>query len=113
VLIPALVSAEGGWKGLVVQTLGTALIPGGLLDHRFLIRQMGQLAASPHNIEATAGMEAVLVEIAKRFVDKKTQTLSSLTGTGKEAIEGYWKEMESLRKGAQRWVPTGTLVPAG
>jgi DNA-binding transcriptional ArsR family regulator len=47
--------------------------------------------------------EAGLVEIEKRFVDKKTQTLARLTGTGREAIEGYWKEMDSLRKKAAGW----------
>jgi len=57
--------------------------------------------------------EAGLVEIEKRFVDKKTQTLARLTGTGQEAIEGYWKEMESLRKSAARWRPASPeLAPS-
>jgi DNA-binding transcriptional ArsR family regulator len=56
---------------------------------------------------------AGLVEIEKRFVDKKTQTLARLTGMGREAVEGYWKEMEALRDSAARWVATGALVPAG
>ena len=54
--------------------------------------------------------EAGLVEIEKRFVEKKTQTLVRLSGDGRQAIESYWKEMEELRESAARWVP-GNAVP--
>ena len=47
--------------------------------------------------------EAGLIEIEKRFVEKKTQTLVRLSGSGRQAIEGYWKEMEAIRKSATRW----------
>jgi DNA-binding MarR family transcriptional regulator len=53
--------------------------------------------------------EAGLVEIEKRFVDKKTQTLVRLTDAGGQTIEGYWKEMEDLRKSAARWRPHKTM----
>jgi DNA-binding transcriptional ArsR family regulator len=56
--------------------------------------------------------EGGLVEIEKRFVDKKTQTLVRLSGTGREAIDSYWKEIETLRKSAARWQPQSVaLVP--
>jgi DNA-binding transcriptional ArsR family regulator len=56
--------------------------------------------------------EGGLVEIEKRFVDKKTQTLVRLSSAGREAIESYWKEMESLRKSAAGWQPqNAALVP--
>ncbi|MFY9820690.1 MAG: transcriptional regulator [Thermoanaerobaculia bacterium] len=56
--------------------------------------------------------EGGLVEIEKRFVDKKTQTLVRLSGAGREAIESYWKEMESLRESAAGWqVQNAALVP--
>ncbi len=55
--------------------------------------------------------QAGLIEIEKRFVDKRTQTLAYLTGAGREAIEGYWQEMEALRQSAARWRP-GDLAPA-
>jgi hypothetical protein len=56
--------------------------------------------------------EGGLVEIEKRFVDKKTQTLVRLSSAGREAIDGYWKEIEKLRKSAAGWQPQGlTLVP--
>ena len=44
-----------------------------------------------------------LVEIEKRFVDKKTQTMVRLSGAGREALESYWNEMAALRKSAARW----------
>jgi DNA-binding transcriptional ArsR family regulator len=49
--------------------------------------------------------EAGLVEIEKRFVGKKTQTLARLSGAGREAVAGYWREMEALHKSAARWRP--------
>jgi len=54
--------------------------------------------------------EAGLVETEKRFVNKKTQTLVRLSGDGRETIEGYWQEMQELRKSATRWRPQ-KLVP--
>jgi DNA-binding transcriptional ArsR family regulator len=47
--------------------------------------------------------EANLIEIEKRFIDKKTQTLVCLSAGGRGAIEDYWREIESLRKGARAW----------
>jgi len=58
----------------------------------------GNLSAYLSKLEA-----AGLVEIEKRFVDKKAQTLARLSGTGREAIETYWKTMETLRKKVARW----------
>ena len=54
--------------------------------------------------------EAGLVEIEKRFVEKKTQTLVRLSDAGRQTIESYWKEMEELRETAAHWRPQ-TLVP--
>lgn len=47
--------------------------------------------------------EARLVEIEKRFVDKKTQTLVRLTPGGRKGVEDYWREVEALRKSAAAW----------
>ncbi|HEX3555246.1 MAG TPA: transcriptional regulator [Thermoanaerobaculia bacterium] len=57
--------------------------------------------------------EGGLVEIEKRFVDKKTQTLVRLSGTGREAIGSYWQEMESLRKSAAGWQPQNLVLVPG
>jgi DNA-binding transcriptional ArsR family regulator len=57
--------------------------------------------------------EAGMVEIEKRFVEKKTQTLVRLSGQGRGAVESYWKEMEELRESAARWRPqSAALVPS-
>ena len=57
--------------------------------------------------------EAGLVEIEKRFVAKKTQTLVRLSDPGRGAVEGYWKEMEEIRESAARWAPgDAALVPS-
>ena len=56
---------------------------------------------------------AGLVEIEKRFVDKKTQTLARLTGQGRDTIDAYWKEMETLRRTAARWrLPNPVPLPS-
>ena len=58
----------------------------------------GNLSSHLSKLEETG-----LVETEKRFVNKKTQTLVRLTGEGREAIESYWKEIQELRKSANRW----------
>lgn len=78
-------------------------------DFLFLLRitglTKGNLSSHLSKLE-----EAGLVEIEKRFVDKKTQTLARLTATGSQTIETYWKEMEELRASAARWQPV-SLIP--
>jgi DNA-binding transcriptional ArsR family regulator len=54
--------------------------------------------------------EAGLVEIEKRFVGKKTQTLVRLSGAGRHSVEGYWRDMEEFRESAARW-PSQNAVP--
>ena len=54
--------------------------------------------------------EAGLVEIEKRFVEKKTQTLVRLSDAGRQTIEGYWKGLEELRESAAHWQPQ-SLIP--
>jgi DNA-binding transcriptional ArsR family regulator len=57
--------------------------------------------------------EAGLVEIEKRFVAKKTQTLVRLSDEGHGAVETYWREMEEIRESAARWQEgNAALVPA-
>jgi DNA-binding transcriptional ArsR family regulator len=71
-------------------------------DFLFLLRITGlaqaQLSAQLANLEA-----AGLVEIDKRFVDKKTQTLARLSAGGRQQLEGYWKEMEELHESTAAW----------
>jgi len=79
-------------------------------DFLFLLRitglTKGNLSSHLSKLE-----EAGLVEIEKRFVDKKTQTLVRLSGAGRQAIESYWQEMKALGESATRWQPQ-SLAPA-
>ncbi|GAP16128.1 transcriptional regulator, ArsR family [Longilinea arvoryzae] len=47
--------------------------------------------------------EAGLVKLEKTFVDRRPNTMVSLTGPGKTAIEHHWQQLEQLRKSAQAW----------
>jgi DNA-binding transcriptional ArsR family regulator len=80
-------------------------------DFLFLLRitgmTKGNLSSHLSKLE-----EAGLVEIEKRFVGKKTQTLVRLSDSGRQTIEGYWREMEELRERIAEWQPLNTtLVP--
>jgi DNA-binding MarR family transcriptional regulator len=90
----------------------TALSACDQADFLFLLRitglTKGNLSSHLSKLE-----EASLVEIEKRFVDKKTQTLVRLSRKGRQTIEGYWKEMEELRERASIWRPqNAVLVPS-
>jgi DNA-binding transcriptional ArsR family regulator len=81
-------------------------------DFLFLLRitglTKGNLSSHLSKLE-----EGGLVEIEKRFVGKKTQTLARLSDAGRQTIETYWKEMEELRESAAHWQPPKTaLVPS-
>ena len=78
-------------------------------DFLFLLRitglTKGNLSSHLSKLE-----EAGLVEIEKRFVEKKTQTLVRLSDAGRQSVEGYWREMEEIRESAARW-PLQNAVP--
>ena len=73
-------------------------------DFVFLLRitglTNGNLSAHLSKLEA-----ARLIEIEKRFVGKKAQTLGSLTRPGRDAIDAYWRTMETVRHRVASWVP--------
>jgi DNA-binding transcriptional ArsR family regulator len=79
-------------------------------DFLFLLRitglTKGNLSSHLSKLE-----EAGLVEIEKRFVGKKTQTLARLTDAGQGGLASYWQEMETLRERAASWRPPTVLVP--
>jgi DNA-binding transcriptional ArsR family regulator len=79
-------------------------------DFLFLLRvtglTKGNLSSHLSKLE-----EAGLVEIEKRFMEKRPQTLVRLSGAGRQAIEGYWKGMGELRESAAHWQMQGA-VPA-
>jgi DNA-binding transcriptional ArsR family regulator len=55
--------------------------------------------------------EAGLVNIEKRFIGKKPNTLASLTEVGRQLLSDYWKHLERLRAGAARWRKTPATRP--
>ena len=80
-------------------------------DFLFLLRitglTKGNLSSHLSKLE-----EAGLVEIEKRFVEKKTQTLIRLSDSGRKTLESYWQEIEDLRKSAAGWQAQNVaLVP--
>jgi len=49
--------------------------------------------------------EGGLVELEKRFVDKRPNTLVQITDKGRTAILHHWEQLENLRKDSQTWEP--------
>ena len=49
--------------------------------------------------------EGGLIQIEKRFVDKKPNTQVQITDKGRTAIEQHWKQLEDLRKDSRAWKP--------
>lgn len=47
--------------------------------------------------------EAGYVKLGKAFVDRRPNTLVSLTDEGRDAIEKHWKQLERLRESAHGW----------
>jgi DNA-binding MarR family transcriptional regulator len=60
----------------------------------------GNLGAHLNKLEETG-----LVATQKQFVDRRPNTLVSITPQGREAIERHWQQLEDLRKSAKAWKP--------
>jgi len=75
----------------------TALASCQRADFLFLIRLVGlskgNLSGHLSKLES-----AGLVEITKRFVGKKPQTLITITSKGREMIEAHWQQLDELRQ---------------
>ena len=73
-------------------------------DFLFLLRvtglSKGNLSAHLSKLEETGW-----VEIEKRFLGKKTQTLARLAASGREQLDRYWKELEEARESIATWQP--------
>ena len=46
-----------------------------------------------------------LIQVEKRFVDKRPNTQVQITEKGRAAIEHHWQQLENLRKDSQTWKP--------
>jgi DNA-binding MarR family transcriptional regulator len=71
-------------------------------DFLFLRRLTG---LNPGNLSAHLSKleNAELVRIEKKIVAKRTHTHISITEKGNEAINDYWRRIESLRNDADKW----------
>ncbi len=49
--------------------------------------------------------EAGLVQVEKRFVERRPNTLVTITSKGRQAIDRHWRQLEELRKSAKEWKP--------
>ncbi|MEA4907652.1 MAG: ArsR family transcriptional regulator [Chloroflexi bacterium] len=47
--------------------------------------------------------QAGMVHIEKGFVNKRPNTMISITAGGKQSIEDHWQQLEALRKDSQAW----------
>jgi DNA-binding transcriptional ArsR family regulator len=82
----------------------TALSACSSADFLFLQRLTG-LTKGNLSSHLSRPEEAGLVQVDKRFIGKKPNTLVRLTDEGHTAIERHWQQLESLRKSAQQWQP--------
>lgn len=46
-----------------------------------------------------------LIQVEKRFVDKRPNTQVQITEAGRAAIERHWQQLEDLHKDSQSWKP--------
>lgn len=73
-------------------------------DYLFLQRLTG-LTAGNLSSHISKLEEGGLVQVEKRFVDKRPNTQVQLTEKGRIAIEQHWTQLENLRKDSQIWKP--------
>jgi DNA-binding MarR family transcriptional regulator len=87
----------------------TALAACASADFVFLQRVTG-LTNGNLSAHLTKLYEAGLVEIHKRFVDRKPNTNVSITVRGRHAVECHWAKLEQLRASARGLKPqTGKI----
>jgi len=82
----------------------TALASCASADYLFLQRLTG-LTGGNLSSHLAKLEEVGLLQIEKRFVDKKPNTQVQITEKGCLAIEQYWIQLETLRKDSQLWKP--------
>ncbi len=80
----------------------TALSVANSADFTYLQRLTG-LTKGNLSTHLSKLQEGGLIEIEKQFVGKVPNTVVRLTPKGRTAIERHWQQLESLRKGAQKW----------
>jgi len=85
-------------------SLLTALVSCKSADYLFLQRLTG-LTGGNLSSHLSKLEEGGLIQIEKRFVDKRPNTQVQITNQGRIAIERHWIQLENLRKDSQMWKP--------
>ncbi len=82
----------------------TALAACKSADYLFLQRLTGLTGGnlSSHILKLE---EAGWIQIEKRFIERKPNTQVQITDKGREAVEDYWIQLETLRKDSKSWKP--------
>lgn len=80
----------------------TALSACNSADFTYLMRLTGltQGNLSGHLVKLE---EAGLIAQEKKFIERRPNTMVSLTVAGKDAIDGYWQQLDRLRRSASEW----------
>ena len=73
-------------------------------DYLFLQRLTG-LTGGNLSSHISKLEEGGLIQVEKRFVDKRPNTQLQITDKGRIAIERHWKQLEALRRDSQAWKP--------
>jgi DNA-binding MarR family transcriptional regulator len=82
----------------------TALAACKSADYLFLQRLTG-LTGGNLTSHLSRLEEGGLIQVEKRFVNKKPNTQVQITDTGRTAIERHWTQLENLRRDSQNWKP--------
>lgn len=82
----------------------TALASCKSTDYLFLQRLTG-LTGGNLSSHLSKLEEGGLIQIEKRFVDKRPNTQVQITEKGRIAIERHWIQLETLRKDSLMWKP--------
>ena len=71
-------------------------------DFLFL-RRLTNLSPGNLSVHLSKLEDAGFVKTEKKIVAKRTHTHVSITEKGREAIDKYWRNIESLRNDAEHW----------
>lgn len=82
----------------------TALSACESVDFLFLRRLTG-LTAGNLSAHISKLSEAGLVDVEKKFVNNRPNTILQISKQGEKAIKSHWQQLDSLRKNATEWTP--------
>ena len=73
-------------------------------DFTFLQRLTG---LTPGNLSSHVGKlgEAGLVQVEKKFINNRPNTMVQITEQGRTAIQTHWAQLEALRQHSSSWSP--------